>query len=590
MAVRTITTSIILDGEQEFKKQMASVNSEMKNLKSDMALATAEFKGQANSMEALTSKGKILQQQYDQQAEKVKALEKAVADSSEAFGDADKRTDDYKRQLNYAKIALQDLNDAIQKNEQYLDEAKRSADHAADSIDEYGREIKDAGEKARAAGEDIGGPLDGIDSFVGKLGGLKGALAGGAIVGGISAITGAITDLVDETEEYRKVMGTLESSSQAAGYTAEETAETYGKLQGVLGDTQTAATTAANLQAIGLEQEQLMTITEQTIGAWAKYGDSIPIDGLAEAVNETIKAGTVTGTFADVLNWGSAEGETFGVKLRESTEANKEWNEAVANCSTAEDYFNLALSECTTTAERADLVQQAMARQGLAEMATAWKKNNEDIVKTHEAQARYEEAQAGLAERLLPVKTALTDLATGGFDVMASAIDGAKDAIKDLGDWWEKTRPKLENGWNKFFGTTSHDVEAAKNRWKPITYDPGLGMSGFNAGGLDRVPYDGYISYNHKDESILTADEAAVWRSIKRVAGGSASSADARSTGGVETDPSQLLAAVAASGSQQDIVLNVTMDLDGDVLARKQLRYNARQKTFAGDSMIDGGV
>lgn len=34
-----------------------------------------------------------------------------------------------------------------------------------------------------------------------------------------------------------------------------------------------------------------------------KYGDSIPIDGLAEAVNETVKTGTVTGTFADVLNW-----------------------------------------------------------------------------------------------------------------------------------------------------------------------------------------------------------------------------------------------------------------------------------------------
>ena len=40
-----------------------------------------------------------------------------------------------------------------------------------------------------------------------------------------------------------------------------------------------------------------------TIGAWATYGDSIPIDSLAEAVNETIRTSKVTGTFADVLNW-----------------------------------------------------------------------------------------------------------------------------------------------------------------------------------------------------------------------------------------------------------------------------------------------
>ena len=78
MAVRTISTSIKLDGEQEFKKQMNSVNSELKNLKSELSLATAEFKGQANSMEALTAKGRLLQQQYDQQKAKVAALEKAV--------------------------------------------------------------------------------------------------------------------------------------------------------------------------------------------------------------------------------------------------------------------------------------------------------------------------------------------------------------------------------------------------------------------------------------------------------------------------------------------------------------------------------
>ena len=68
------------------------------------------------------------------------------------------------------------------------------------------------------------------------------------------------------------------------------------QLYGILADDQSAATTTANLQALGLEQDQLRKITEGTIGAWAKYGDSIPIDGLAEAINETVKTGTVTET------------------------------------------------------------------------------------------------------------------------------------------------------------------------------------------------------------------------------------------------------------------------------------------------------
>ena len=96
-------------------------------------------------------------------------------------------------------------------------------------------------------------------------------------------------DIADESREYMKIMGSLEISSQAAGYTAEQTASSYKTLYGVLGDDQTAATTTANLQALGLSQSQLDQIINGTIGAWATYGDSIPIDSLSEAINETVK-------------------------------------------------------------------------------------------------------------------------------------------------------------------------------------------------------------------------------------------------------------------------------------------------------------
>lgn len=466
MAVRTISTSIKLDGEQEFKKQMSSVNSELKTLKSEMALVTAEFKGNANSMEALTAKGQILRREYDQQSEKVRALEQAVEDASKAYGEADSRTDAYRRQLNYARAALSDLNAEIQDNERYLDEAKRSADRCADSIDEYGREVKQAADDADKL--DLTSPFSGIDDLGGKLGSLKGALMGGAAVAGVQALAGAITDVVDSSKEYRKIMGTLEVSSQAAGYTAEQTAQTYERLYSVLGDNQTAATTVANLQAIGLSQEDLMTITDASIGAWARYGDSIPIDGLAEGINETIRCGEVTGTFADVLSWGSQEGETFGVKMRESTEANKEWNESVESAKTAEDFFNLALSECSTDAERADLVLQAMAKQGLAEAGQAWIDTNDDIVAANESQAAFEEAQAELGEKLAPFRDALTDLGTEGFQFLSGCIDGVSEAFQELGTWWENTQPKLEKGWDnfwdsvdRFFGVESGEIGEA---------------------------------------------------------------------------------------------------------------------------------
>ena len=61
-------------------------------------------------------------------------------------------------------------------------------------------------------------------------------------------------------------------------------------------------------------QEQLNELVNGPIGGWAKYGDSIPIDGLAEAINETVKAGKVTGTFADILNWAGTSEDGFNEK------------------------------------------------------------------------------------------------------------------------------------------------------------------------------------------------------------------------------------------------------------------------------------
>ena len=292
MATRTITTRLAVEGETEFKRSLSEANSNLKVMRSEMGLVDAEFKGQANSMDALTEKNKILRREQEQQAEKVKALERAVKDAADAYGENDKRTDNDRQQLNRAKKELIDMKEALDDNEKYLDEARKSADGCASSIDGFGKKAKEAGK-----GLGDGGGL------LSQLGDLKGFLAGGAIVAGAKAVGDAIIGIVDDTEEYRKIMGTLEISSQQAGYTADETAEAYKRLHGVLGDTQTAATTLANLQAIGLSQSDLITLVDAATGAWATYGDSIPIDGLAEAINETIQTGKVTGVFADVLNW-----------------------------------------------------------------------------------------------------------------------------------------------------------------------------------------------------------------------------------------------------------------------------------------------
>lgn len=487
-----IGPKIGIDGEKEFRQELQNINQQLRTLGSEMKAVTSSFEAGDRSEEALAAQTDVLNRQIDAQRQKLAQLERGLDAATDKFGEADTRT------LRWAQ-AVNDARADLNKLEGQLKSTTNEVDDLGNSMDDL-----DSGELSF---DGLMGSISGLMGDMG-LGGLSSLLSKGFAVGtvitGITQVTGAITGLVTETAEYRKIMGTLETSSAAAGYTAEQTAEEYQLLYSVLGDTQTAATATANLQAIGLSQNDLITITNQAIGAWATYGDSIPIDSLAESINETIRAGTVTGTFADVLNWGSQEGETFGVTMRESTEANKEWNDAVEACETAEDYFNLALQDCQTEAERADLVMQAMANQGLQESATAWKENNEDIINTNESQAEFEEAQARLAEKLTPVKDALTDLGTLGFNFLADTVDTVSTAIEDLITWWDDLMDKIQKGWNDFWGIEEGSRDMSSR---------GTGfVDGSHSQGLDYVPFDGYIAELHRGEMVVPAREASMLR------------------------------------------------------------------------------
>lgn len=418
-----IGPKIGIDGEAEFRKELQNINQQLRTLGSEMKAVTSAFDAGDRSEEALAAQTDVLNRQIDAQRKKLAQLQKGLDASAAKYGENDTRTLKWRQAVNEATASLNRMQSELRSS--------------TGDVDDLGDAMKDATNST-------GGLSDSIGNLIGKTGGtLAKAFAVGAVVEGVKSLTSSMVGLVDETMEYRRIMASLEVSSQNAGYTALQTEETYRQLYAILGDTQTAATATSNLQALGLAQSQLTALTDATIGAWATYGDSIPIDSLAESINETIRAGQVTGTFADVLNWGAKEGETFGVTMRENTEANKDWNESVADAETAEDFFNLALQECETQADRTNLVLQMMADQGLADAAEAWRELNPEITNTNEAQADFEAAQARLGEELSPVKDALTNLATDGFNFLADAVADAKDAMEELNDWWEVTKQSL---------------------------------------------------------------------------------------------------------------------------------------------------
>ena len=373
-------------------KALSGMNSQISNTQSQLKDIERLLKLDPKNTELLRQKQELLTRAIGETEEKLKKLENAEKLVQEQFKEGKISQDQYnalRREIVAAEMSLDNLKD----------EAKKTED-AINGVDE--KPVEEVAKAAKEAEKSIEGAGKEASNF-------KELLKAEAVVEGAKSIIGALKDVAEETKEYKRTMGSLEVSSQMAGYSAEETGEIYKKLYGVLGDDQTAATTVANLQALGLSQEKLIELTNGTIGAWSKYIDGISIDGLTEAINETVKVGQVTGAFADVLNWAALENETFGVSLKENTKANEEWNKAVREAETAEDYFNLALQNASTEAERTNLVMQALSDQGLMEAGKAWEENNKSLVENNQANAELQEQMAELGEKIMPIITSVIE-------------------------------------------------------------------------------------------------------------------------------------------------------------------------------------
>ena len=365
-------------------------------LGTEMQKVVSEFAENANGQEALIAKNQVLTSSIEKQREQLEASKKALAEAAEKYGENATETLKWQQVVNRSETELNKLENELKQNSTALDEMDRGLRDVETGMVDMAK----AAGKAKRESSSFG------DS-------LKASILGNGIVEGVKGIYSAISGLMEETKEYRKIMSSLEVSSKKAGYSTKETTESYKTLYGVLGDDQTAATTTANLQALGLSQDKLTQLINGTVGAWANYGDSIPIDGLAEAINETAKVGTVTGTFADVLNWAG----------------------------TSEDAFNERLAACGSESERTNLIMQELADQGLMQAGKAWQEQNKDLVAANQAAADFDQGMAQMAERLSPVTVSVQEginqilqkvleLTEGAdFEELGEVIDGAFDFL-----------------------------------------------------------------------------------------------------------------------------------------------------------------
>lgn len=502
-----ISAKLEVDGEKAFRDSLKAVDSELKNLKSEMDLTASSMDDMADSEEKTAKQSETLEKIIDTQEKKLGLLNEkyqtsvgrlsdlgtALENAKNEFGanseEALKAQNAYNKQL---KSAM-DLKTQINQTAAEMNKAKKDFSDLGKASDKLGDGMAKAG--------DSGGKIKEI--FAGNV------LAGGAmaLAGAVASIASSFLDIDKATEEVRENLAKVDSAFSASGKSAESSRKAYRDFYKILGDSDTAAESAQLLAQLAKSEQEVDKWTRTATGVMATFGDSLPINSLIEAANETAKVGTVTGVLADALNW-------VGI---------------------SEDEFNAKLAACSSEQERNTLITETLAAT-YEDAAIAYEANNAGLMQSRELQAQLDESLAALGGTVQNVKNGLlADFLPAivqiieGFNDFMNGVDGANKALSDgIGQMIDAVVAKLPEFFEfgiKVIGAIAKGIidnlpnialAAANMVWTLIATITGLDPDIFNTG-IDMVKQaaDGAISMVKEFVTIGSNVVSGLWEGIK---------------------------------------------------------------------------
>ena len=263
------------------------------------------------------------------------------------------------------KKNIKQLSGELKGNKAKMDAAEKAANKLAGELDDVGDSARDSKDG-----------LSVMDVALGNLAAKGIATVAGKAVDAAKSIYG----LSESTREYREDMGKLETAWESAGKSTQLATDIYKQFYSVLGEEDRSVEAVNHLAKFVNTEKDMQKWTNIATGVWGTFGDSLPIEGLTEASNETAKVGKVTGVLADALNWAGIN----------------------------EDEFNEKLESMNSEKERAAYITNTLNKE-YSKAAKNYRENNASIIEARLAQSDYTDSMAELGEKMEPVTTAVQE-------------------------------------------------------------------------------------------------------------------------------------------------------------------------------------
>ena len=247
-----------------------------------------------------------------------------------------------------------------------------------------------------------------------KIGNVAGTIAKGIATAGV-ALGGAWIAAIEGSREYRTEMGKLDTAFVANGHSSEAAKQTYSELNAVLGDSGQAVEAAQHLAKLTKNEKDLQTWTDICTGVYATFGESLPIEGLTEAANETAKTGILTGGLTDALNWAGISEEQFQEKL----------------------------DACSNEQERQKLIMDTL-NSTYSKASEQYKTTNKDVMDAQKAQERLTDAFAEFGRVGEPILTAIKEGVAQMVEAAVPHLENFIQKVKDIIQWVKENQTTID--------------------------------------------------------------------------------------------------------------------------------------------------
>lgn len=281
---------------EALKKKSTDTSAEQAKLEEAIAKTEAEMKELEDSTGGAARKaGELLQEN--------KKLNADFETNTAKLDAATRGANSWEKQLNQAKIEVNKLDDQLEENNRYLNEAESDFYKCAKSIDEYGNEVKDAGEDSQRFG----------DTSKEAINQLAAALAAAGVAKAVEEIAAALKECVDTFASFQSQMSIVQAISGASAFQMQELAEKAKYMGATTSFTATEAGQALEYMAMaGWKTDDMLGGLEGIMHLAAASGESLAStsDIVTDALTAFGLAASDSARFADVLAAASSNSNT----------------------------------------------------------------------------------------------------------------------------------------------------------------------------------------------------------------------------------------------------------------------------------------